>query len=111
MGKKRFKDRYKVTKNVFERDNNSCVFCGSKKLEFAHIIPFRITEKNTELEGITLCPEHHRRYDDGDNELTKFIFDKMNFYYSEYSKNYSLKTIFCKYHGEHLKITPSSLSR
>src|SRR3989344_4269234 len=62
LKKERFKDRNKIRKNVLERDNNECVFCGSKeKLEFAHIIPFIETRKNVEKEGIILCYKHHRR--------------------------------------------------
>ena len=50
--KDRHKDLYNVRKEVSERDNNECVFCGSKeKLEFAHIIPFIETRKNMEKEG------------------------------------------------------------
>ena len=97
----------KIKENVFKRDNNECVSCGSKeKLEFAHIISFYNTRKNEEKEGITLCSKHHKEYDRGNNELTRLIFNKMNSYYPDYSKEYSLKIINCSVHGEHITITP-----
>lgn len=49
-------------KKIKTRDNNKCVVCGSEKKPNAHhILPkgnraYRYDEMN----GITLCPKHHR---------------------------------------------------
>jgi 5-methylcytosine-specific restriction endonuclease McrA len=101
----RSKNFFEVKKRVFERDGNKCVICNSdKNLHFSHIIPFRQTRLNLEIEAITLCEEHHYKFDDGSNEITKAIFQKMGEYYKDYESQYSLNKILCSIHGEHFKI-------
>ena len=107
--KKRIKDRekdyYKVRQKVFKRDENKCVICSSlENLHFSHIIPFRQTRLNIEIEAITLCGEHHKKFDNNDNNITKIIFSKMCEYYEDYKQKYSLIESGCEVHGMHVLI-------
>lgn len=105
----RNKDRSKrllqTKKRVFVRDKNMCIICGSKKsLEFAHVIPFLQTRLNLEIEAVTLCKEHHKKFDDGESKITKFIFDYMIRNYPNYQEQYSIIKTTCSVHGEHINI-------
>jgi hypothetical protein len=116
--KNRQKGSYKNKKKVLIRDNNECVYCGSKEnLELVHIIPFRTSKKNEEKESITLCHKHHKIFDGHKLDIksqvmvakikiaiTKTIFSKMCSYYPDYSENYKMYNFHCSCHGDSCSI-------
>ena len=105
LATKRQRDLPETKSKVLVRDKNKCVLCDNiEGLNFSHIIPFRQTLLNIEVEAITLCNEHHKMFDDGENEITKVIFQKMCGYYPDYKEQYSLIESPCSVHGKHVKI-------
>jgi hypothetical protein len=83
--KDRRRDIYSVRKRVFERDGKICIICNSnEELTYCHLIPFRKTRK------ITLCESHHKEFDRNNEAVVRKVYEKMCFYYPEYSQKYSL---------------------
>ena len=57
---------------VFARDDGKCVLCGSiRGVPDAHVIPRSRMGRGIEQNIVTLCPECHRAYDQGQN-IEKF---------------------------------------
>lgn len=103
--KDRFKGLFQLKKKVLERDGNKCVICNSNQnLHFAHTIPFIQTRLNIEIESITLCGKHHKKFDDGDSKVIGSVFKQMSKYYGYYEEQYSLIRTSCSVHGEHVHI-------
>lgn len=54
-----------IRKNVYRRDGNRCVLCGSKgKLHCHHIIPVRISKDNSMSNLISACEKCHRKLEE-----------------------------------------------
>ncbi len=71
---------HKIRKFVIARDFGRCLACGSqKKLELAHIIPFKMQEKNNARNLVTLCVRCHDKFD---NITPKQLADKVISYIS-----------------------------
>lgn len=122
-GRLRSKLLEKVRDLVLERDNNRCIFCGSKEhLHMAHLVSFKISKKNLEKEAIILCLKCHGLFDERSKESTnekrkemgRFIWNIMCSYYPEYPKDYLYKEGFCmnckKLHIRFIEKTRSSPS-
>jgi 5-methylcytosine-specific restriction endonuclease McrA len=80
-----------IKKEVFDRDKNTCVICGSKNdLQMAHVVPFRETFKNLPNELVTLCKKDHKIFDELNEYETKKVFEYMCKLYPDYSKKYKV---------------------
>ncbi|MDP2946952.1 MAG: HNH endonuclease signature motif containing protein, partial [Nanoarchaeota archaeon] len=80
-----------IKKDVFNRDKNSCVVCGSTgNLQLAHVVPFRETLKNLPMELVTLCKKDHELFDNFTEFETKKVFDYMCKIYDGYEKKYKI---------------------
>jgi len=106
---KLLKDRtrgiYSAKKKVLERDGNKCVVCGSdQKLEYCHLISFRITRKNEEMNAIILCKTHHKEFDKDKIFTVKSVYNRMCSYYPEFPMKFVLDSTECGVHGKHLQI-------
>ena len=65
------RDWYTIRKDIYKRDNYECQRCKKHggRLECHHIIPYRISNDNSENNLITLCPKCHREVE---NDTGKF---------------------------------------
>lgn len=89
--KDRRRDIYAARKKVLERDGKMCVICNSnEKITYCHIIPFRKTRKNEEINAVTLCESHHKGFDRYNEAIIRKVYEKMCSYYPEYSQKYIL---------------------
>ena len=55
---------HKIRKKIYERDNRTCQICGKhchNDIQCHHIVPYRITQDNSEGNLITLCRSCHRK--------------------------------------------------
>lgn len=54
-----------IAENIRLRDSNTCQICGVKsnkrKFDVHHIVPYRLTENNSDENLITLCPICHMK--------------------------------------------------
>lgn len=85
-----------VKKAIYERDGGICVLCGKPGLPNAHFIPRSHNGLGIEENGLTLCPDCHRRYDQTEARpmlrlvLEKYLrskypaWDKEKLYYRKY---------------------------
>ncbi len=56
---------HKIRKRIYERDNWTCQICGvhggkKNKLHCHHIVPYRVSQDNSEENLISLCAKCHR---------------------------------------------------
>lgn len=59
-----------VREIVYQRDNERCIICGSNQgLPNAHYIARSHGGLGVEENIVTLCPECHRRYDNGSKRM------------------------------------------
>lgn len=99
----RDKNYHDFTKKVLKRDGNKCVICGtSSYCECCHIIPFRDTKANVEIEGVMLCPDHHKDFDRYKENVVKGVFQRMRSLYQDYHNRYEL--ISCMHEYEYWSI-------
>lgn len=72
-----------IRKQIYKRDNWICQVCGIKchgkiKIQCHHIVPYRVTQDNSESNLITLCAKCHmkeeKKYHKKLNEQQEFSF-------------------------------------
>lgn len=62
--------QWKSIRTAFIKKMPFCVLCGTTdNLEVHHIIPFRVTQDNSEFNLVTLCSSHHKRVEHQTNLL------------------------------------------
>lgn len=81
---------------VFNRDNESCVICGNRGLPNAHFISRAKGGLGREENIVTLCPNCHHDYDNGDKreEYGKRIEEYLRSKYPDWDKE---KLVYDKY--------------
>lgn len=74
--------------NIFKRDNNTCIYCGSnKKLTLDHIKPKSRGGDNSWKNLVTCCFECNVKK--GDMDLDKFLkYNNLKMRYQPYKPNY-----------------------
>jgi len=55
-----------------------CVVCGNPIIEYAHVIPYGVSQDDSVNNLVVLCPNHHTRYDVGDISERKIRMYKSN---------------------------------
>lgn len=53
----------KVKREVYERDNGLCIFCGKPGMPNAHVVPRSQGGLGVPQNIVTACAECHRRFD------------------------------------------------
>lgn len=53
----------KVKREVYERDNGLCIFCGKPGMPNAHVVPRSQGGLGVPQNIVTACSECHRRFD------------------------------------------------
>lgn len=88
---KRKEKRVSTKIKVMKREGRSCVICDEKEdLQMAHIVPFRKTKVNKEIETVILCPKDHDLFDKNNAFEVKKVWDYMKKKYSNYEEKYKL---------------------
>lgn len=56
--------RTQMQNEIFQRDGGSCIHCKSKRnIQYAHVVPFKITHQNNPRNMILLCKRCHAIFD------------------------------------------------
>ena len=112
MGKRKYDTDIpiKVKEAVFERDKRRCIYCHKNNgIPNAHYIRRSQGGLGIEQNIVTLCPDCHKQYDNGNKreELEEYIGEYLKF---KYGQNWSKEKLIynkkkrgeCNYEGNNL---------
>lgn len=91
----------KVKKEVWQRDGHRCIACGSSNASpNAHVVSRAHGGLGVVKNIVTLCPECHRKFDNGKNSEYAEVANKIFAYVLHLYPNWTAETVtFNKYGG------------